>query len=159
MKQHHFNRSKISRVCSWNAYQWLTDWINAKHPTYPYDYEPNKYFYANTTHREYLSKFIEDVMTKVLKEHGADPQKAPDKGRQIRKGGKQIWIKQKGVKTGRADIICFFNGKMYNLEVKVGKDKMSPDQIKEQQRAIQNGEEYVIIKTVDDFLKIYDPEY
>ena len=159
MKHHHYKRSKLATVCSWRAYEWLMDWIKEKHPQYPYSYDPNKYFYNNTSHREYLSKFIEDVMTKVLKGHGADPQKPPDKGRMIRKNGKQIYIKQRGVKAGRADIVCFFNGKMYNLEVKVGKDKMSEEQIKEQQRALQNGEEYVIIKTVDDFLKIYDVSY
>ncbi len=156
MKQHHFKRSKLSDICSWEGYQWLQKWVSDRHPQYPYAYEPNKYFYTNTSHREYLSKFIEDVMIKVLQGSGADPQKAPDKGRQIRKGNKMIYIKQKGVKRGRADVICFFNGKMYNLEVKVGKDRMSPDQIKEQQRAESNGEEYVIIKTVDDFIKIFD---
>lgn len=155
MKQSNFKRSKISSVCSWDAYCWLNDWIREQYPRYPYKFEANKYFYSNTSHREYKSKFIEDVITKVLTARGADPKKLPDKGHQIRtKNGKQIWIKQKGVKAGRADVQCFFNNSMYNLEVKVGADKQSDEQRREQRRAEANGEKYVIIKTIDDFIKL-----
>jgi hypothetical protein len=45
---------------------------------------------------------------------------------------------------------------MYNFEVKVNKDTQSDLQKKEQARAEANGEIYIIIKTVDDFMTWYE---
>lgn len=165
------SQRKLSKVCSEQSYIWLQDWIIEQHPRNPYPDNPMNHFYRNTTHREYLSKWIESVMVKVLRSMGADPQKAPDKGT-YRNSSKVVtdalgmqrtigsgnWTKNKSVRPGRADVTCFFNGSlgvgMYNLEVKVGNDRMSDLQIKEKQRAEANGEKYIIIKTIDDFLKL-----
>ncbi|MDH5570387.1 MAG: hypothetical protein OEY89_01400 [Gammaproteobacteria bacterium] len=166
MKQHHFKKSKLSQICSWEAYEWLDNWLNKeKFPNYPFKYEPKDYFYKNTKHREYLSKFIESVIIEILKHKGADPQKAPDKGRYIdktqlvtdsigrtRKIGGGMYVKQKGVRPGRADVQVFFKGNMWNFEVKVGKDRLSLDQLQERERALTNGERYEVIKTIDDIL-------
>ncbi len=48
---------------------------------------------------------------------------------------------------------------MYNLEVKVGADRQSDAQKVEQARCEKMGEKYVIIKTVDDFLCIFDGQF
>lgn len=160
-------KRKLDSVCSKESYVWLQAWIKNEFPSMRYPLEPKDFFYKNVKHREYLSKFIESVIVKVLRSYGADPEKPNDKGKSIdtskefidvvgftRKIGGRTFIKDKNVKAGRADIKCFFNGKMYNMEVKVGKDRLSDQQKIEMQRALKNGEEYIIIKTVDDFIEL-----
>jgi len=156
---------KLSKVCSQESYSWLQNWIKEQHPTNPYPMAVKDYFYRNTSHRQYLSKFIESVIIRVLKSKGSSPIKANDAGTYrdtskvvdnvIHKHtiGSGHWTKAANVSPGRADIICFFNGSMCNYEVKVGKDIMSLVQKQERNRAILNGEKYYIITSVDDFLK------
>lgn len=166
MKPHHFQKSKISQICSFEAYEWLQRWIADQYPGYSYPMTPKDYFYRNTKHRQYLSKFIESVIVKVMRSLGADPIKADDKGITVDKTeqvtdvmgrqrtiGSVQWVKNTKARPGRADIVVFYKG-MLNLEVKVGNDRQSPDQLREQQRAEQNGEQYIVIKTIDDFLSI-----
>lgn len=167
MTTNQFNRMKLANIMTFETYNWLSDWLKSRYPHYKYDLKPEKYFYSNTKNRFYLSKFLESVIIKVLKYYNADPVKAADAGKWIdtshvvsdvvgnqKKIGSGNWIKAANVHPGRADIKCFFRGQMYNLEVKVGRDRMSDEQKAEQKRAEQNGEIYLIIKTVDDFLKI-----
>ena len=167
MKEHHFKRSKLSKIMTFTTYGILDAWIKKGSKT-PYPLSVKDYFYSNTGHREYLSKFIESVIMKILKADGYDPIKAPDSGKRIDKRkvvidvigrsriiGSAQWVKDSKVMPGRADIKCFFNGKMYNLEVKVGNDRMSQAQIRERERCAEHGEEYVIIRTVEDFLGLY----
>lgn len=162
-------RLKLSTVCSKESYDWLQAWIIETNPTQRYPMSVQEYFYRNRSHREYLSKFIESVIVNVLRSKGADPQKAPDKGLYVdnsktvtdvvglqRKIGSGKFVHQKGVRPGRADVTCFFNGEFYNLEVKVGNDRQSAAQKAEQKRCLSNGERYEIIKNVDEFLKLIE---
>lgn len=158
-------RMKLAKVCSYRAYQWLENWCEDEQSKYPL--QPKDYFYSVTNNRQYLSKFIESVMLKVLRSLNCDPIKAVDSGKVLdtRKTvispyggsktiGSRIYVKDSRVKVGRTDIKCFFNGEMWNYEVKVGKDRMSPEQKKEKARCEANGEKHAIIKTVDDFLNL-----
>jgi hypothetical protein len=162
---------KLSAICTPEAYAWLQQWIINRAPSSRYPLPPEKYFYSNTKHREYLSKFIESVIILVLRNRGADPIKAQDKGRSVdgskvvtnvlgheRRIGGRIFVKDKNVKPGRADIRVFYGSKMLNLEIKVAHDRMSDAQKQEQQRAEANSERYVIIKTVDDFINLIEPK-
>jgi len=165
MTQKQLNRMKLSAVCSLQAYEWLQKWIIERHPGNPYPGEPKTYFYRNTTHRQYLSKFLESVIIKVLRYKGCSPIKANDAGTyrdtsktvmdvlgNERKIGSGTWSKAANVARGRSDIVVFYNGDLINYEVKVKFDRMSPDQITEKKRAELNGEKYIVIKTVQDFI-------
>lgn len=165
MTEKQYQRKKMSKICSIEAYKYLETWIKNRYPTNPYQIPVEKFFYSNTSHRQYLSKLLEDVIVKLLRAKGADPVKSYDRGKYIgEKYGTDIightvklgtiWAKSNHTRPGRADVTCFFGGEMLNIEVKIGKDTQSPDQKKEQLRAEANGEKYVIVKTVDDFLRI-----
>ncbi len=161
------NNRKLSAVCTEYSYIWLQNWIVAQMPNNPYPMTPLQFFYSKTSHREYLSKWLESVISKVLKAKGCDVIKSADAGtyrdnskvvtdvlgyqRKIGSGG---WTKNHNVMKGRADLKTFWGGKMYNFEIKVGKDKMSEHQKAEKTRAEANGEEYIIIKNIEDFLKL-----
>lgn len=156
---------KLDKITTPESYQWLQDWIKNRYPGNPYPPEPKDFFYMNKRHRQYLSKYIESVMMQVLRHEGCNPEKPKDTGRYIdkskvvtnvlgqkRKIGTGEWTKDNNVHKGTADVRCFYNGSMNNYEVKVGKDRMSEHQKHERLRAIQNGEKFYIIKTIQDFI-------
>ena len=171
MTENQLNRMKLSDVCSLEAYNWLLDLINDQQKNQRYVFKIKDYFYHNISHRMYLSKFLESVVTSVLRARGGDPIKAADAGKYIDKSktvtdivgnkrtiGSGDWVKQANVRPGRADIVCYFDGALgrglYNIEVKIKGDRLSDDQKTEMMRAINNGEFYCIIKTIDDFIKL-----
>lgn len=68
---------------------------------------------------------------------------------------KTVMIKS-ATKRGTADVQAVINGRSLALEIKVGKDRMSEAQLKQQQ-AVQNaGGYYYVIRDVDTFLATYD---
>jgi hypothetical protein len=167
---------KISVVCSEEAFNWLQAWIIRRYPIDKYPPEPHKHFYTNTSKRQYLSKWLEKVIVAVLEFDEWKPNKLPDAGKKIdnrkivkdilgnqRTIGSETWVKDHRTRPGTADIICFFEGAkgigQYNMEVKVGKDKMSNVQKLEEARAIRKKEFYNIIKTLDDFLDLYNTDW
>lgn len=171
MTQNQFKNAKFSKVMSFEAYLYIYLFAEERNKVLRMK-NPMQTFYSKTNHRQYLSKFIESVILKMLRAKGADPVKVQDSGKYIDNSktvsdilgilriiGSGEYVKDATVRPGRADVRCFYNGKMYNLEVKVGADRMSEAQINEQQRATLNGEEYVIIKTIDDFLDIYNENW
>ena len=158
---------KINSICSEAAYEWLQNWINEQHPG-AYPGTPLNYFYRNTAHREYKSRFLESVILKVCNAKGGRARKPADKGRSIdtsrivinvlgqqKKIGGRVFVKNNDVRVGSADIEWIYNSKVVNWEVKIGSDKQSTAQIAEELRAIKNKELYFLVKTVDEFIEIY----
>jgi len=56
---------------------------------------------------------------------------------------------------GVADISAIINGKAWQIEVKVGRDRQSEHQKNFQQRVEQAGGVYLIVKSFDDFVGQY----
>lgn len=61
--------------------------------------------------------------------------------------------RRSGSTKGVADLMIIYNGKVFNIEVKIGKDKQSKDQIKMQESINNAGGIYIIIKSYDNFLE------
>lgn len=59
-------------------------------------------------------------------------------------------------RTGSADVSSTINGKSVMWEIKIGSDRPSPDQLKEQQRERKAGGEYFFVKTAEEFIILYD---
>jgi hypothetical protein len=154
MTEKQFQTKKLSAICSLDSYLWMEQWFNDRNPL-KYKMKPEDHLKVKTGDRFYLSKLMESLLNKLCKDLGADPIKAPDKGRKISQNGKDIYIKVKGVKVGRADVKCFVFGKMWNFEVKAPGDRMSEHQKEEQERCIKNGEQYLIIKSIDEIVYWY----
>jgi hypothetical protein len=154
MTDKQFQTKKLSAICTLPTYLWMEQWFNDRNPM-PYKMKPEDHLKVKTSDRFYLSKVMETLLNKICKDLGADPIKAPDKGRKITQNGKDIFIKVKGVKKGRADVKCFVGGKMWNFEVKAPGDRMSEEQKVEEQRCIANGEVYFIVKSIDEIKDWY----
>lgn len=68
---------------------------------------------------------------------------------------KKKWIKS-STRKGTADISSTISGKSVMWEIKIGNDRPSEAQLKEQQRERKAGGEYFFIKTIEQFFDEYD---
>ncbi len=59
-------------------------------------------------------------------------------------------------KRGTADIHAIINGKHVSIEIKIGADRMSEHQEREQHRIEQAGGIYIVIKTIEQFFEWYN---
>jgi len=59
-------------------------------------------------------------------------------------------------RKGAADISATIKGRSVMFEVKIGNDKPSQEQLREQELEIKAGGQYYFVKTFEEFLKIYD---
>ncbi|VBB43500.1 conserved hypothetical protein [uncultured Paludibacter sp.] len=65
---------------------------------------------------------------------------------------REMWRKSGG-KKGMADVTAVINGKHISIEIKAGKDKPRPEQLKVAEQIQQAGGEYWFIHSFDEFLK------
>ena len=160
-----YQRKKISKICSYEAYIWLQNWIaeyrERKYPeaakTGYFTIKPEEYFYKNTLHREYFSKFLESVIVDVLNKSGHIAKKVETAGVPIvAKSGKTIRVPgNRKVNKGEPDVFSLINGKMVYWEVKIGADRLSADQKIYIERVEKSGGIVFVVKTVDEFIKNY----
>jgi len=116
-----------------------------------------KSYYTNTSHRQYLSRWLEAVISAYSRYRGWRCEKPYDKGRKVKsKQGKEIWVRTRYSRRGEADIMLIALGQVWNIEVKVGQDRMSEAQIQERFRAIANNERYEVVRTLEDWWLIVD---
>lgn len=79
-------------------------------------------------------------------------------GNRINTTGRQVngkWIPGT-TKRGSSDLIASINGKMICFEVKIGSDKPSEAQLKQQEKVERSGGQYHFIHTAEEFLLVYD---
>lgn len=66
-------------------------------------------------------------------------------------------LKQEGVKAGVADLfVALSNGKYHGLfiEVKVGKNRQQPNQKIFEQKVVENGYQYKVVRSIDDMISV-----
>lgn len=165
MTEKQFKRKKLSAVCSLEAYNKLQELINESSGNFPYPPTVDQYFYSKTNHREYLSKFLESVIIKHLRHLGYDNTvKVKTTGQAIFNrgiGGAQDgkilgvmgYAKDSSKIKGEPDIRSVMHGRQVYFEVKVGSDKLSPDQKEFIKRGERLGYIVAVVKTVDDYLE------
>lgn len=76
-----------------------------------------------------------------------------EKGHKIAGGGKFI---PSTTRKGTADLSCTINGKSVMIEIKIGNDKPSEFQLREQQRERAAGGVFEFISTPEDFILLYE---
>lgn len=146
---------KIAAITSAEAYEILKKHITSKAPNFPESYNtaPERYFYGNTQHREYLSRWLENVIVSIINHSGGVASKVNTVGAKIKaKSGKEIYVKHRAAKKGEPDVRAIIRGQAIYYEVKIGSDRLSVDQNNYITELIHAGAKVYIIKTVDDFL-------
>lgn len=66
-------------------------------------------------------------------------------------------LKQEGVKAGVADLfVALSNGKYHGLfiEVKVGKNRQQPNQKIFEQKVLENGYQYKVVRSIDEMIAV-----
>ena len=157
-----FKITKLSKICSYDKYIKLYNIITTqqkeKYPNARYPILcPTKRFYTKTNHREYYSKYLENMIVEIVRNEGFVAKKVETSGTKIKtKTGKEVFVKTRNkINKGEPDVYSLIEGKATYFEVKVGKDKLSKDQIEFIETIKNSGGVVHIIKTVDDFLEIY----
>jgi len=150
---------KISRVASQDALNRLENIIASKYPTVPEKARtrPEKFFYGNTGHREYLSRWLEAVICWIIQNDGYLAKKVETVGKKIKnKANKEIYIKHRAAKKGEPDVTSTIAGRTVYWEVKVGADTVKDDQRDFHDRARNAGALVFVVKSVDEFFINYD---
>lgn len=99
-----------------------------------------------------ITKFI----VNFIDYHGHFASRIQSQGQYVQ--SKSRWIKSK-VKRGIGDIIACINGDFVMIEVKYGSDKQSDVQKLVQKQVTDAGGKYLIVKTIEDFIKFYESNY
>lgn len=98
-----------------------------------------------------LTKAIIDFITFS----GGDANRINCQG-QVRKiNGRMVWT-HGNTRRGTADIHAIFRGHHISIEIKIGNDKQSPDQIKEAERITKAGGLYYVAKNMQSFLEWWE---
>lgn len=141
----------------------VPDWIKQR-------YRDAKYAYEDATTKHWIKDghFIEpdypdvntsngltDYITEFLNWSFHRATRITTEGRAIEKNGKTIRIPTK-TRNGTADISSTICGKPCMIEIKIGRDRPSPAQLKEQLKERRAGGVYEFISTAEQFLQWYD---
>ena len=155
MTEKQFQTLKLSAICSYQAYQWLERIVNQLQEKQRYPLPVKEYFYSQTGHRQYLSKFLESVITRLVNASGNFAKKVETTGAKIKtKTGKEIYVKAGHKVKGEPDVMTIIEGRTIYFEVKVGIDRLSTDQATMIARLEQAGARVYVVRTVCDVLEI-----
>jgi hypothetical protein len=95
-----------------------------------------------------LTNAIEDF----IKHIGGYANRISTTGTMRKINGRMQWTKGNSNK-GAADVRILFNGRSVDVEIKIGKDRMSEAQVKEQQRVERAGGLYFVAISFPEFLQ------
>jgi hypothetical protein len=155
MTEKQFHTLKLSAICSYQAYQWLSQIVMSMQSGQRYPLPVKDFFYSQTNHRQYLSKFLESVITKLVNKSGNFAKKVETTGVRINtKTGKELWVKAGHKVKGEPDVMTIIDGRTIYFEVKIGNDKLSIDQGYMITRLEKAGANVYVVRTVDEVLEI-----
>lgn len=97
-----------------------------------------------------LARCIIDYLTF----NGHDAQRINTTGTMRKIGGQMKWT-YAGTRRGAADLHCIIRGRAVSIEIKIGPDKQSEAQIKEQARIEAAGGLYFVARSMPAFLRWY----
>ena len=122
------------------------------------DYQ--RFYYASRITPENLQcpfKFRDDTangltqcVCSYLKMHGYFVGRVNTTGTYNQKLGRFI---KSGSTKGMADVTAVIRGKHVSIEIKVGRDKPRPEQLKVKEQIEQSGGVYMFVRSYDDFLR------
>jgi len=96
---------------------------------------------------------LTQAIVKFLLWHGHRATRVSSSGRVIK--GRYI---PGTTRKGAADISSTIKGKSIMWEIKIGSDRPSPEQLREQELEIKAGGQYYFVKSFEQFLNIYDEQ-
>ena len=101
---------------------------------------------------------IEDGIVKWYFMNGGWARKIHVTGIPVSSGGKIIRWRKNTKMLGMADVMACLDGVAHRVEVKVGRDKESPEQRVDRQNFERSGGKSMIVESLDDFLSQVNEE-
>ena len=111
---------------------------------------PNNPYPVRTLFRDDSANGIQKCIISWLELHGHFAARINTQGNYSQKLGKYI---HSGSRRGIADITAVIEGKHISIEVKHGRDKMRPEQVKVKKEIEQAGGVYIVASSFDNFLQ------
>ena len=111
---------------------------------------PNDPYPVKTAFRDDSANDLTKCIISWLQLNGHFGARVNTQGTYSEKLGKYI---RSGSRKGMADITAIINCKHVSIEIKIGRDRMRPDQMKVKQEVEQAGGVYIVVSSFDDFLK------
>jgi hypothetical protein len=127
-------------------------WLEKNHPDFFHasgDYSMKVKPYSDNTANA-LTNAIEDFVKHI----GGYANRISTTGTMRKINGRMTWTKGNSNK-GAADVRILFNGRSVDVEVKIGRDKMSEAQYKEKQRVESAGGLYFVARSFPEFLEFW----
>jgi len=106
--------------------------------------------YVKTLFRDDNANGLTKCIVAWLELNGCFAGRVNTTGTYNRRLGKYI---HSGSRRGMADITAVINGKHVSIEIKHGRDKMRPEQMRVKQEIEQSGGYYIVASSFDNFLK------
>jgi hypothetical protein len=166
MTELQYKNMKCSKIMSLETYLSLMQYVAIRGKVWQTHKRPLSYFYDNTSHRNYLSKLLESIIIKTIRNLGYLAKKQETTGRlidktkqytdvtgQCRTIGSKVWAKNSNNIEGTPDIECFIN-RYFQIEVKACKDRLSRQQHTTIKKFNAIGIPTYIVKTVEDFKEV-----
>ena len=111
---------------------------------------PNNPYPVRTLFRDDSANGLTRCITAWLELHGHFAGRVNTTGTYSQKLGKYI---HSGSKRGMADVTAIVNERHVSIEVKYGKDRIRPDQLKVKNEVEASGGKFLIVSSLDDFLQ------
>jgi len=152
MKQHHFNRSKLAKLMTFDDYLEIEkaylEYVQITYPNYP---ENRITDVSDRLKGSRPSNTLQNCIVRYLLWTGNQAEQINTTGT-YRKG---IGWTPSGSTKGSADISATVKGRSVKIEVKIGRDVQSEAQQKYQNNIERAGGIYWIVKTFTEFLIKY----
>ncbi len=110
---------------------------------------PEKYKPKSKAKKQSPTNALQGAIIKYLDLHGACVMRINTQGTYKQELGRFI---KSGSTKGVSDILATYNGKSLAIEVKQGKDKLSPEQIEFRDKHVKAGGYYLECRSLDSFL-------
>ncbi len=89
---------------------------------------------------------------------GGDANRINTQGQLRKINGRMKWT-HGSTRRGTADLHCIFQGKAISIEIKIGNDKQSDQQMKEAERIRKAGGLYYVAKNMESFLQWWQEQF
>lgn len=132
------------------------DWQVRRFPNWAADGHTLDPLFPDTATANGLTTFIVNYINWT----GGNASRIHVQGQQIiEKHGSQVvshGYRKTNTAKGRADVGATVNGRSWQVEIKIGRDKPSPKQLEQQERERSAGGVYEFVGSVQEFFSIYD---
>jgi len=109
-------------------------------------------------YNDITSNGLTKCITDFIKFNGGDAQRINTQGQMRKINGQMKWV-HSGSRQGAADVHGIVSGRAVHIEIKIGRDKQSPAQIKGAERVQKAGGIYYVARDMESFITWFEQTF